>query len=987
MKTYVINDGSSEVSLTDDSRVPYMIDGVSQRQVNPIYTTELVRKLRVRRTVTGNTRFISVVEPLGQGSVLTSVQRFNTHNTAEVTGLKIVSTNYTDYYFYANTSGTFTLTNETELVILEGKWGLIRVENGTATISGDVAAYQIPGVSGDMTQVRPPEIVPEGGTFVGGVSVSLSTIPPEASLYYTLDGSAPTTSSALYAGPFSITSSATLKVMGVANGLSDSAISSASFTIRAPVAPAAGFVLSTNFGTAPLKVTFSDTSTGDITNRFWSFGDGAETNTQSTNVMHTYTVAGTCTVTLVASGLAGVSTNIQTGAITVEPANNAGVTNLVADVNDQQRRSDGTVQVASSSTARVGTEATGVNSSLVLPFWIPDLDGLIVLDAELSVTIPSSSGLSLATGQANVDVYGVRSNPTNSLTVSTDYTDGLLLADNMFSIVSNLPIGEKTVTNAALTAWINDQIAAGGTYVFLTLRPDATASSYRYATLNTANESSGKPQLRLTLGYPAQLPLAASFTLSPASGQTPLTVSFTDTSTGSITNRFWAFGDGFTTNTSATSIGHTYTSNGVYVAQLVVSGGAGSSTNTQTVTVLNAGAPVAGFTALPVSGTAPLTVTFTDTSTGTITNRFWNFGNGVTTNTTATNVTHIYTNAGTYTVELVACGPGGVSTNRQNNLISVATPTTTVLSINGNTADQVRRSDGTAPSAASGNSRIGNDTSTSGLFCAWVVPFLLPDIGSETISAASILAFVEKTGGLPATSAVFLDLLGVRVSASNTVLSTDYQGTVVGDNLYNITSNLPLGAIEFSSAGLATWLQSIYDNDANAAGKYVFLTITPDATLPKYNYIDLTSASGTIAANRPVLRITLGSQSGTAGDADDDGLPDEWENQYFGGSTNAHPHALAANGVNTILEAYVAGLNPTNSEKFLSSVLRPPASGSILQWNAASGRVYSVYWTTNLLGGFQPLETNLVWPQNSWTDTVHSAEDGGFYRVKVQLQQ
>jgi hypothetical protein len=48
--------------------------------------------------------------------------------------------------------------------------------------------------------------------------------------------------------------------------------------------------------------------------------------------------------------------------------------------------------------------------------------------------------------------------------------------------------------------------------------------------------------------------------------------------------------------------------------------------------------------------------------------------------------------------------------------------------------------------------------------------------------------------------------------------------------------------------------------------------------------------------------------------------------------------------------------------------------------------VYSVYWTTNLLGGFQPLETNLVWPQNSWTDTVHSAEDGGFYRVKVQLQ-
>jgi PKD repeat protein len=77
------------------------------------------------------------------------------------------------------------------------------------------------------------------------------------------------------------------------------------------------------------------------------------------------------------------------------------------------------------------------------------------------------------------------------------------------------------------------------------------------------------------------------------------------------------------------------------------------------------------FTASPTYGTAPLAVTFTDTSTGTITNRFWDFGDSGTTNTTTNSVTHSYA-AGTYTVSLVITGPGGVSTNTQLNYISVA---------------------------------------------------------------------------------------------------------------------------------------------------------------------------------------------------------------------------------------------------------------------------------------------------------------------------
>lgn len=67
--------------------------------------------------------------------------------------------------------------------------------------------------------------------------------------------------------------------------------------------------------------------------------------------------------------------------------------------------------------------------------------------------------------------------------------------------------------------------------------------------------------------------------------------------------------------------------------------------------------PVAGFTAVPTSGVAPLGVNFTDQFTGTITSWEWDFGDGET--STEQNPSHTYQNAGTYTVTLTVNGSGG----------------------------------------------------------------------------------------------------------------------------------------------------------------------------------------------------------------------------------------------------------------------------------------------------------------------------------------
>lgn len=83
--------------------------------------------------------------------------------------------------------------------------------------------------------------------------------------------------------------------------------------------------------------------------------------------------------------------------------------------------------------------------------------------------------------------------------------------------------------------------------------------------------------------------------------------------------------------------------------------------------------PVANFTANVTSGTAPLTVNFTDLSTNTPTSWLWDFGDGNTSNDQ--NPVHIYTNGGTYTVSLNATNIAGSNTSIQADYITVVVAT------------------------------------------------------------------------------------------------------------------------------------------------------------------------------------------------------------------------------------------------------------------------------------------------------------------------
>ncbi|MFN7975615.1 MAG: PQQ-dependent sugar dehydrogenase [Acidobacteriota bacterium] len=163
-------------------------------------------------------------------------------------------------------------------------------------------------------------------------------------------------------------------------------------------------------------------------------------------------------------------------------------------------------------------------------------------------------------------------------------------------------------------------------------------------------------------------PPVADFSGTPTSGNAPLPVQFSNLTSGAVNSYSWDFGDGGTSTLVNPS--HTYNAPGTYTVALTATGPGGSDTNTKpgyiTVTV---NAPVADFSAAPLTGPAPLAVAFTDMSTGPITTWAWDFGDGGTSATQ--NPGHTYLAAGSYTVALTVTGPGGSDTMTRPNYVIV----------------------------------------------------------------------------------------------------------------------------------------------------------------------------------------------------------------------------------------------------------------------------------------------------------------------------
>jgi hypothetical protein len=134
-------------------------------------------------------------------------------------------------------------------------------------------------------------------------------------------------------------------------------------------------------------------------------------------------------------------------------------------------------------------------------------------------------------------------------------------------------------------------------------------------------------------------------------------------------------------------------------------------------------------------------------------------------------------------------------------------------------------------------------------------------------------------------------------------------------------------------------------------------------------------AASTVTATFVKQVVTNSAASGST-------VPYEWLAGY--GLTNYEADSVLdqdSDGLKAWQE-YIAGTVPTNKASCFTAA---QSNRNVITWSPVTGRIYSVYWTTNLVKGFTNLNNNIPYPQSSYTNAT---PDGrvNLYQVRVRMQ-
>jgi PKD repeat protein len=312
-----------------------------------------------------------------------------------------------------------------------------------------------------------------------------------------------------------------------------------------PVAPVAAFSGAPVSGNYPLLVNFTDQSSGTPTSWAWDFGDGGTSTAQ--NPSYTYNAVGTYTVSLTVSNAVGSDVETKTGYITVTEPGATIVSTALADL-----PSLGTVSGtyantwAADGTSQVITETLSDNHPRKKTSWLEHA-------WRFDVAAGSSVDFKLRASGGSGD------GDTFAFAWSTDQATWNALVTVSSSTMQDYTVAMPSNTSGTVYVRVIDTNRVWDATVLDAVTVDFLAFE------------SGDAQ--------PQAPVA-DFTGAPTSGDYPLTVNFTDQSSGTPTSWAWTFGDGGTS--TAQNPSHTYTVAGTYTVSLTATNDVGSDTVTKT---------------------------------------------------------------------------------------------------------------------------------------------------------------------------------------------------------------------------------------------------------------------------------------------------------------------------------------------------------------------------------------------------------------------
>jgi parallel beta-helix repeat protein len=414
-------------------------------------------------------------------------------------------------------------------------------------------------------------------------------------------------------------------------------------------APVAVFTATPTSGTAPLTVNFTDQSTGTVSSYAWDFNNDGTIDSTEQNPIYTYAAAGSYAVNLTVSNADGSDSEEKTGYVKVTGS------------------SPGKPVAAFSASPASGktplTVAFTDKSSNMPTKWKWSFgDGA-------SSTIQNPKHKYSKAGKYTVILTVTNAKGSNTVT-ETDYIK--VIAKPVANFNSSITSGKAPLnvvftdtSTGTASSWIWDFGDGSKSFVENPTHKYSKAGTY---TVNlTVKNAAGSNTVTKTEHIKVTAKPAANFTSSVTSGKAPLNVKFTDTSTGTPVTWKWTFGD-VTSSTQQNPV-HKYSKAGTYTVILTVKNAVGSNTVTKTDYIKVTEKPVAQFSASPTSGKAPLTVAFTDKSTGTPTKWKWNFGDGA--SSTVQSPKHKYSKAGSYKVTLTATNAAGSNMVIKTNYIKI----------------------------------------------------------------------------------------------------------------------------------------------------------------------------------------------------------------------------------------------------------------------------------------------------------------------------